>query len=185
MHRILLTSVVVAVAVAATPLAAQTLDTAAASPEHQAYRAKQAWLLRDGGKWSADNPTFDSTAEGSPRSFGYQFTQGWGADVMRLKITGRVGEKTYLYWDGFYYWHPVKNRLMYVAQGTGGAIAAGESVDAAGTLAFEIITPDGTVALHRDGDTRLSDEAFQSQSFRYTASGWTPNQTLTWRRVNE
>lgn len=184
MHGALLTSLLAIIA-AALPLTAQMPDSAAASPELQAYRTRQAWLLRDGGKWSAENPTFDAAAEGSPRSFGYEYARGWAPDVTRLKITGRAGDKTYLYWDGFYYWHPVKNRLVYVAQGTGGAIAAGESVDGEGTLAFEIILPDGTVALHRDEDTKLHDDAFESRSYRYTTTGWTPNQTLTWRRVRE
>lgn len=72
-----------------------------------------------------------------------------------------------------------------MASGARGAIGAGEGVDAAGTLVFELIAPNGTVALQRDEDRRLGEDFFESRSFRHTPDGWTPNQTLTWRRVRE
>lgn len=163
------------------PADATTVHT----PEHQKYLDRVAWLLEDGGRWSAENPSYDAQREGSIRSFGYAYSEGYAPGVIRLKITGRAGDKNYLFWDGFYYWHPVRNNMEYVSQGTGGAIARGASVDPEFTLVFEVITPDGKVELHRDEERRNGDDEFTSIGLRYGEEGWKEQQRLTWRRVKE
>jgi hypothetical protein len=153
------------------------------TPAHRAYLERAAYLLREGGRWAAPNPGYDSTQAGSPSHFGYQFTEGFAPAVLRLRITGRVGEKNYLYWEGFYFFHPARNHILYVSQGTGGAIATGETVDLTGALVFDLVQPDGRVETHRDEEERIGPNEFVSRSFTFAAGVWKPNQELHWRRA--
>ncbi len=146
------------------------------------FQSRTAYLLRDGGRWWAANPGYDSTQAGAPSHFGYRFEAGPAPSILRLRITGRVGQQQVLYWEGFYYWHPAHGRARYVSLGTGGAVATGETVDTAGTLIFEILGPDGTVTLHRDEETDLAPTTFRSHASRFTDGRWVPEQTLLWER---
>ncbi len=168
--------------VGAAPLAAQeqAVDTAAA---HRAFLERNAYVLRDGGRWSAPNPDHDPAQARSPSSFGYRFSAGRAPGVVRLQITGAVGGETVLYWDGFYFWHPLRNRVVYASQGTGGAVALGESVNVEGSLVFDLILPDGRVEIHRDTESRTGPDAFVSRSYRLVEGTWQPVQTLAWTRV--
>lgn len=153
--------------------------------EWRGFLERKEYMLRDGGRWTAQNPKHDPKQEGSPVAFGYVFTEGYGPSSVRLRITGAVGDKNYLYWEGAYFWHPVENRVRYYSLGTGGAVAAGASIDAEGALVFDIIFPDGRLEVHRDTERRVGPDEFVSTSYKLAEGVWTLNQSLTWRRVRK
>lgn len=146
------------------------------------FQSRTEYLLRDGGRWWAANPGFDSTQAGSPSHFGYRFEAGPAPTVLRLQITGRVGAQQVLYWEGFYYWHPAHQRAHYVSLSTGGAVATGETVDTLGTLVFQILAPDGKLTLHRDEEMDLRPTSFRSRASRFADGRWVHEQTLLWER---
>lgn len=148
----------------------------------RAFQARREYLLGEGGRWWAVNPGYDSTQAGAPSHFGYRFEPGPAPTVLRLTITGRVGAREVVYWDGYYYWHAAYDRAQYASLSSGGAVATGQSVDLHGSLVFEILGPDGKVSLHRDVETVLGPARFQSESSRWVEGRWVPEQTLVWVR---
>lgn len=148
-----------------------------------AYTEKIAYLLKDRGKWKAKNPNFDLDNEWSPSAFGYQFEKGYAEDILKLKITGFIGNKEYVYWEGVYYWHPLKNRAIYFSQGTGGQVASGETINIGLDMVFEVINPDGSVTMHKDTDEVINENEFKSKSFKLEGGKWVDNQQHIWKRV--
>lgn len=154
-----------------------------AQSEKKIYTEKITYLLKDGGKWKAKNPNFDLDNEWSPSSFGYIFAKGYADDILKLKITGFVGVKEYVYWEGVYYWHPLKNRVVYHSMGTGGMVASGETINPGLDLVFEIVNPDGSVTMHKDTDEIVSENEFKSRSYKLEGGKWVDNQELVWKRI--
>jgi hypothetical protein len=149
------------------------------------FKKRCEYLLKDGGVWEATNPKSDAKEEWSPTSFGYKFEPGYSENVLRIKINGKVKDKRYLYWDGYYYWDALRNKTIYRGIGTSGQIASGETINNEGDLMFEILLPDGSITYHLDTDETLSENEFKSQSYVFENGEWKPNNTLSWKRVIE
>jgi hypothetical protein len=149
------------------------------------FKKRCEYLLKDGGVWEATNPKYNAAEEWSPSTFGYKFEPGYSENVLRIKINGKVKDKRYLYWDGYYYWDPLKNKICYRSVGTSGQIATGETINNEGDLLFEILLPDGKITYHLDTDETLSENEFKSQSFVFEDGKWNPNNKLIWKRVTE
>ena len=149
------------------------------------FLKKNEYLLKAGGIWEAENPKYNASEEWSPSSFGYKFEAGYAENSIRIKINGKVKDKRYLYWDGYYFWDALKNKICYRSMGTSGQIASGESINNDGDLLFEVLLPDGKITYHLDTDEIVSDNEFKSQSYEFVESEWKPLNTLVWKRINE
>ncbi len=114
--------------------------------------------------------------------FGYQVEAGYSASTYRLKILGKLADKKYLYWDGFCAWHPLRNAILYVSQGTGGAVAHGLSINRSGDMVFDVLGADGSVTSHFDRDSVIGPIEFVSESFRLEDGKWAFKQRLRWKR---
>ena len=152
-------------------------------PTFESFKSQCEYLLRSGGVWEALNPKHDASNEWSPVSFGYAFEAGYSENIIKIKINGKVKDKRYLYWDGYYYWDPVRQKTRYWSVGTSGQIATGESINKDGDLMFEILLPDGKITYHLDTDEIISENEFQSQSYVFEDGKWKPNNSLTWKRI--
>lgn len=162
------------------PLAAQA--GASVTPELEAFRTRRDYFIRGDGTWWAPNPAWTPGADSVASHYGYQFEAGYGPLTYRLKIVGRAGSKTYLFWEGFIAWHPVRNAFQYQSQGTSGAVASGWSINREGDLAFEVVSPDGSTVTQLDRQLIVGDDELRSESFRWKDGKWESHQRLTWRR---
>jgi hypothetical protein len=151
----------------------------------EAFKSRAQYFLKSGGVWEAENPKHDKSNEWSPTTFGYKFETGYAENVFKIKINGKVKDKRYLYWDGYYYWDPVRRKACYRSVGTSGQVATGESINNDGDLMFEILHADGKITFHLDTDEAISENEFRSQSYLFEEGKWAPNNTLTWRRIVE
>lgn len=140
-------------------------------------------LLDNGGAWEAVNPDFDSTKEWSASHYGYKFEKGYHENILKIKINGLVKGKRYLYWDGYYYWNPVKQRAEYFSLGTSGSVARGEMIGTSNQLYFTIVNPDGSESVHLDTEIKVSHNEFHSQSYKLEKDGWKKNNFLVWKRI--
>jgi hypothetical protein len=160
--------------------AAQTPDSLTA--EARAFRERREYHLRDGGVWWAANPAYKPGDSTVVSHFGYRFAEGYGLHAYRIRIVGRLDTREFVFWEGVSAWHPIRNAWSYQAEGTGGAVAIGASINREGDLVFDVIAPDGTVTTNLDRDSVVGPDEFTSESFRLTGGRWTPNQRLTWKR---
>ena len=149
----------------------------------EGFMKRSQYLLDSGGTWEAMNAKYDSTQEWSATSYGYKIERGYHENFIKIKISGTIRGKKYLFWDGYYYWDPVKQRAGYFSMGTGGALARGEVVNSDHDLYFTVVNPDGSETIHLDTDTVISSNEFQSQSYKLEKGGWTPDTKLTWKRI--
>lgn len=147
------------------------------------FLKRSKYLLDSGGVWLAMNPKYDSTQEWSATSFGYKFEEGYHENFIKIKINGTMKGKKYLFWDGYYFWDPVKQRASYFSMGTGGALARGEVINTDHDLYFTLVNPDRTETIHLDTDTIISPNEFQSQSYKLENGEWKTDNKLTWKRI--
>ena len=140
-------------------------------------------MLDKGGIWEAANPQYDSTQEWSATSYGYKFEKGYHENILKLKINGVMKGQRYLFWDGYYYWNPVKQKTEYFSLGTSGQVATGETINKDADLYFKVLMPDGSETIHLDTDEIISENEFHSNSYKLEKGEWKPNNKLVWKRV--
>lgn len=158
----------------------------AQSKELQAFQGQMDVLLRDGGRWRAENRKFDAQDEGSARYFGYEFQKGVSPTTLKLKITGYLPRQSQwaVYWDGYYAWDSKMMKVIYTSAGADGSSVSGNSefVDANRLdLVLTLVKSDGTIEEHKDTQ-RLVGDKLVSESMVKKSGKWEPNNSLTWVR---
>ena len=148
-----------------------------------AFLERCRFLLENSGVWEAVNPDFDSTKEWSASHYGYKFETGYHENFLKIKINGLVKGKRYLYWDGYYFWNPAKQRVEYFSLGTSGSLARGEMISTSSDLYFTVINPEGSESIHLDTESKISQNEFHSQSFKLEKGVWKKNNFLVWKRI--
>lgn len=153
------------------------------------FRKHCARLLEDGGKWKATNKDYKAAEEWSARYFGYEFKKGINDNTVLLKITGYFPKKSQwvVFWDGFYTWDHQKQKAVYHSVNTEGAVATGESESVSENemvLVFNTISPDGKIEKHKDVE-KLVNNTIESNSFKYKANKWEPDNSMTWTRLEQ
>lgn len=144
------------------------------------------FLIKGSGKWKAENPVYKNTDEWSIRYYGYEFEKGIEESTLKLRITGYIPSKLMkvIFWEGFYYWDYIKNRLSYISVNLNGQVAIGSS-DSINVsllvLSLTLTNKNGEITLHKD--THLfSDDKIQSVSLKWEEGRWIKNSEMLWRR---
>lgn len=158
-------------------------------PVLKSFLAHCATLLKHGGKWRAENKSYDPTGNGSSRYFGYEYQKGLNDQTVRLKITGYVPGKSQwmVFWDGYYTWDARKRKVIYSSVSAEGVLATGEITDigtTAMTLVFTLTRPDGSTEMHKDIQ-RIQGDSIISESYVLQGKKWNPNRNLTWVKLEQ
>jgi len=151
--------------------------------QKQNYEAHLAWLKKDGGKWESPNADYDSKQEWSATSYGYTFSEGYSPGMLKIQITGKIKDKNYVFWEGYYYWDVVKHQGRYFAVGTSGQLVSGETINNMGDLYFEITSPEGIVTKHIDKETKIDENQFKAEAYQFKDGKWVFERASIWKRV--
>lgn len=149
------------------------------------YEAHLAWLKKDGGKWESPNSAFDPKQEWSATSYGYTFSEGYSPGMLKIQITGKIKDKNYIFWEGYYYWDAVKNQGRYFAVGTSGQLVAGETINDNGDLYFEITSAEGLITKHIDKESKIDENQFKAEAYIYKDGKWNFERSSIWTRVRK
>lgn len=168
----------------ATPLAAQSSDTAAPIP---------AWALEDMarmvGSWKTDNSAYQSDTEPFD-AYGMEWTWILG----QKSVTGQLyafrdGEATAPFWQFRAYWHPGEARMVAFQIGRDGSVGTGtyERTSDDQTRSLQTFYDPTREMVYRVGHrTIFHDDRQVTESFDVDAAGtWTPRRTYTWTRADE
>lgn len=147
------------------------------------FQERCTYLLDKGGIWEAPNAQYDSTQQWSPTAFGYKFEKGIHPNILKIQIYGVIQGKKYSYWEGYNFWNAAEQRAGYFSIGSGGQIARGDALNAAGHLYFEIFNPDGTTSQHLDIHEIKSENEMEAQSYVIKNGKWEANNRFVWKRM--
>jgi len=142
------------------------------------------FLIKGNGKWKAENPGYKNKDDWSIRYYGYEFEKGIEESILKLRITGYIPSKLMkvIFWEGFYYWDYIKNRLSYISVNPDGQVARGlsDSINASLlVLSLTLTNKNGETKLHKD--THLfNDDKIQSVSLKWEEGRWIKNSEMLW-----
>jgi hypothetical protein len=144
------------------------------------------FLLKEKGKWRAENPDYRKSDEWSVAYYGYEFEKGIEASILKLRITGYIPQKSFkvLFWDGFYYWDNGKQQVAYISMNIDGLLAQGISDSLSNsslTLLLSLTNKNGKVEYHRDSHFLEKDQII-SRSYKWESGRWIKNNEMQWRR---
>lgn len=144
------------------------------------------YLLRDGGRWLADNPEHQPGGE-SPASYGYAFTASLNQRLVRNIISGHFEDgKSVAYWECLAVWHPVQQKIVLYQFGAGGQVGEGEETrldDQRSRVTMTLTPVDGEPLTFRDLSTITGPDSFDTVTEFLVDGEWQVRQRLSWRRV--
>lgn len=189
---------------AAPPAAAQESDAtqteeapaaAAAPAEDPAAAGRQKlidshqYLLRDGGRWRADNPRHVAGAD-TPARFGYAFD--WAMD--RAAVMARIfmiyeDGREVTTWRGLTAWDPETGEVVLFNVSKDGDVARGVYHDLGGgssEILLDIAAAGGGGYQIRDVSSEVGPDEFTSETHVRPADGeWQKISAMTWKRVGQ
>lgn len=144
------------------------------------------YLVRDGGRWSAENAGFD--AERNPwKTFGYQFSWVFDSSAVRLIIDGhRANGRRDVFWELLAVWNPVRRVIEVTQIGRGGTLLRGQLTfleDGREEIHLSGARGDGTWLEFKDVSTRIDDSSFRTVALDLREGRWVPRPGMLWRRV--
>jgi TolB protein len=140
------------------------------------YIAQCSILTRDGGKWMTRNKDYRGVSNLIPKYFGYEYQMGVTTNVLRLKITGYMPDKSQwvILWDGYYTLDNKKQTVVYSSLSFGGLSATGEAVtidDKHFSFIINITEPNGKMETRRQSQT-IETNRIISKSERKNGNKW-------------
>ncbi|MCB0488211.1 MAG: hypothetical protein R2820_05295 [Cyclobacteriaceae bacterium] len=154
-------------------------------PSFESYARLGEYLGRNGGKWVATNPNYDSTQKYSAYEFEMNFF--WDTERLMLwdSVTVRFKGLDYLSWISTWRWHPGMKEVEYTSHGPEGRLISGITRitnDTTFITTDKLFQPDGQFKELKDENFIVSENTHRNISYEKKDGKWEVQGSYVWKR---